>query len=383
MGPRKTVEELGRQSLADGGLKSNDFPSAKEASKEVASGDATRNNLELAGLTPELERKYKKLFEGYKPVKYFGYEFQAPLVWRNIILISLIHVLGIIGCYKTAYASSGTWYWFVALYMFGGLGVTAGAHRLWTHRSYKAHFLLRIFLMLMDTICFQNDLIEWSRDHRTHHKYSETDADPHNAKRGFFFAHVGWLMMKKHPQVIIKGQGVDMSDLRADPVVMFQHRFFVPFGLLIAFIIPTVVPWYFWDESLFTSFCMCTMTRYMFHLNVTWLVNSAAHLWGSRPYDKGINPAENLFVAFAVIGEGFHNYHHAFPYDYSTSELGPWFNLSTVFIDLMAMLGLAWDRKKVSSKAIQARKKRTGVLKGENTTEEEQLALQKELHVDY
>ena len=375
MGPRKDVEELGRQTLSNGHV-TGDAPSEDRSS-------SVQGDVDLSGLTPELEKKYKKLFDDYKPVKYFGYEFQAPLVWRNIILISLIHILGIIGCYKTAYASKETWYFFVFLYMFGGLGVTAGAHRLWTHRTYKAHFILRVFLMLMDTICFQNDLIEWSRDHRTHHKYSETNADPHNAKRGFFFAHVGWLMMRKHPQVIIKGQGIDMSDLKADPVVRFQHKFYLPFGVLVAFILPAFIPWYFWDETFFTAFSMCCMTRYMLHLNVTWLVNSAAHLWGSRPYDKDINPSENLFVAFAVVGEGFHNYHHTFPYDYSTSEFGPWFNLSTVFIDLMAMVGLAWDRKKVSSKAIQARKKRTGTLEGEATTKEELLALEKELHVDY
>ena len=71
---------------------------------------------------------------------------------------------------------------------------------------------------------FQNDILDWSRDHRVHHKYSETDADPHNAMRGFFFAHVGWLLVKKHPDVMEKGRGLDYSDLYADRVVMFQRR---------------------------------------------------------------------------------------------------------------------------------------------------------------
>lgn len=65
---------------------------------------------------------------------------------------------------------------------------------------------------------------EWVRDHRVHHKFSETDADPHNAKRGFFFAHVGWLMMKRHPEVIRKGKTVDISDLFEDPIVAFHER---------------------------------------------------------------------------------------------------------------------------------------------------------------
>jgi len=73
-------------------------------------------------------------------------------------------------------------------------------------------------------IAFQNHVYEWARDHRVHHKFSETDADPHNAKRGFFFSHVGWLLMKKHPDVKLKGKVVDMSDLEKDFVVVLQRR---------------------------------------------------------------------------------------------------------------------------------------------------------------
>lgn len=70
----------------------------------------------------------------------------------------------------------------------------------------------------------QNHIFEWARDHRVHHKCSETNADPHNAKRGFFFSHMGWLLCRKHPMVIEKGRKIDLSDLKADKVVMFQKR---------------------------------------------------------------------------------------------------------------------------------------------------------------
>lgn len=70
----------------------------------------------------------------------------------------------------------------------------------------------------------QNDIFEWSRDHRVHHKYSETDADPHNARRGFFFSHIGWLFVRKHRDVIEKGRKLDFTDLLADPVVRFQRK---------------------------------------------------------------------------------------------------------------------------------------------------------------
>jgi stearoyl-CoA desaturase (delta-9 desaturase) len=65
---------------------------------------------------------------------------------------------------------------------------------------------------------------EWARDHRAHHKFSETHADPHNSRRGFFFSHVGWLLVRKHPAVKEKGGKLDMSDLKAEKLVMFQRR---------------------------------------------------------------------------------------------------------------------------------------------------------------
>lgn len=105
------------------------------------------------------------------------------------------------------------------------MGVTAGAHRLWAHRTYKATLPLRIVLMILQSAMLQNDIYEWVRDHRVHHKFTDTDADPHNAKRGFFFSHIGWLMLKKHKDVFSKGKTVDMSDISSDPVVTFQRKY--------------------------------------------------------------------------------------------------------------------------------------------------------------
>uniref|UniRef100_A0A6P7H9J3 Acyl-CoA desaturase 4-like n=1 Tax=Diabrotica virgifera virgifera TaxID=50390 RepID=A0A6P7H9J3_DIAVI len=104
------------------------------------------------------------------------------------------------------------------------VGITAGNHRLWAHRTYKAKLPLRIFLMLMQTTTIQNNIYVWARDHRLHHKYTDTAADPHNSNRGFFFSHVGWLLMKKNPEVKNKGKNIDMSDVAADPVVQFQIK---------------------------------------------------------------------------------------------------------------------------------------------------------------
>ncbi|XP_013412660.1 acyl-CoA desaturase isoform X2 [Lingula anatina] len=289
---------------------------------------------------------------------------QVPIriVWRNVFLFSLLHISAVYGIFLIPQAKLLTIAFAILLYIGSAMGITAGAHRLWSHRSYKARLPLRTFLACLQSLAFQNDIIEWVRDHRVHHKYSETDADPHNALRGFFFAHIGWLLVRKHPDVKTKGKQIDLSDLYADPVCVYQRKFYYPSVLLFCFILPTLVPWYFWGESIWVAYVICALLRYCAALNATWLVNSAAHLYGNRPYDKNINPRENRMVAFGAIGEGFHNFHHTFPHDYSTSEFG-WrncLNLTTAFLDLMAVFGQVYDRRKISPEVVMRRKLRTG-----------------------
>jgi stearoyl-CoA desaturase (delta-9 desaturase) len=256
-------------------------------------------------------------------------------------------------------------------------GITSGAHRLWSHRSYKATLPLRCFLCFCQTIAFQNDVYEWARDHRVHHKYTDSNADPHNASRGFFFSHMGWLLVRKHPDVISKGKTVDMSDLEADPVLMFQRKYYLILAPLCSFVLPAVIPWYCWGEDFYVSWCYATMLRYLISLHFTWLVNSAAHMWGTKPYDRysfstircrvlecdfrNIKPAENILVSYLTMGEGWHNYHHTFPWDYKAAELDKYSgNLSTAFIDLMAKIGWAYDLKTVSPDMVKRRMRRTG-----------------------
>ncbi|XP_063978105.1 acyl-CoA Delta-9 desaturase-like [Diachasmimorpha longicaudata] len=288
--------------------------------------------------------------------------YQRKIVWFNVTVFVVLHVAAIYGLYLAfTSAKIATIVFAYFLYVCTGLGITAGAHRLWSHRSYKANFPLRCILMVFNTIAFQNSIYEWSRDHRVHHKYSETNADPHNATRGFFFAHVGWLLCKKHPDVKDKGKGVDMSDLMRDPVVAFQRRHYLVLMPFMAFVLPTIIPVHFWNETWTNSFFVATLFRYAFTLNMTWLVNSAAHIFGGKPYDRFINPAENVSVAVGALGEGWHNYHHVFPWDYKAAELGNYrLNFTTAFIDLFAKIGWAYDLKRVSSEIIAQRVKRTG-----------------------
>ncbi|KAG7213581.1 hypothetical protein KM043_002836 [Ampulex compressa] len=261
--------------------------------------------------------------------------------------------------------------WSILVALCGGLGITAGAHRLWAHRAYKAKWPLRFLLMIFQTTAFQNHIYEWVRDHRVHHKFTDTDADPHNAQRGFFFSHMGWLLVRKHPDVISKGATVDMSDLESDPVVVWQRRLYIVLMPVCCFLIPTWIPCHYWGERPMYSW-YATVFRYTVALNLTWLVNSAAHIWGMRPYDRHISPTDSLSVAIGAFGEGWHNYHHVFPWDYKAGELGNYkTNLSTGFIDMFARLDLAYDLKTVPVEMVRRRAARTGDgSRGEKVSEE-------------
>ncbi|KAK1134885.1 hypothetical protein K0M31_007652 [Melipona bicolor] len=288
-------------------------------------------------------------------------KYEWKIVWRNVIAFAYLHLGALYGIYLTFTATKlQTTLWGIFLQVCGELGITAGAHRLWTHRSYKAKWPMRFILMIMQTVAFQNDIYEWSRDHRVHHKFTDTDADPHNAKRGFFFSHMGWLLLRKHPDVMKKGATIDMSDLERDPIVFWQKKFYLWLVLLFCFVLPVWVPCYFWNETLFNSWHH-NLLRYASTLHVTWLVNSAAHMWGYKSYDKNIGPTENKSVAILAVGEGWHNYHHVFPWDYKAAEFGNYnINITTALIDFCALLGLAYDMKTVSVDVIKRRAKRTG-----------------------
>ena len=213
--------------------------------------------------------------------------------------------------------------------------------------------------MIAQCTAGQNSLWIWCRDHQVHHKFSETDADPHNSNRGFFFAHVGWLLRRKHPEVTIRSATLSkwFEKLWSDPVVQIQHKYY--FYLYLVFALgPFLIPYFLYGESLFRSFMIIYVLRYMSILHGTWFVNSTAHMFGNRPYDPEIQPRENWWVSYGALGEGYHNYHHTFPSDYKTSEDGSFFNLTKLFIDLMAWMGQAYGLEYVPQYLVDSRKKR-------------------------
>ncbi|XP_013139285.1 PREDICTED: acyl-CoA Delta(11) desaturase-like [Papilio polytes] len=282
------------------------------------------------------------------------------IVFSNIFKYTVLHIFAFYGIYVVL--TKAKWQTFVFNYIttyLSAFGVTIGAHRLWAHKSFKATMPVQIVLMLMNSLAFQSTAFVWIRDHRLHHKYSDTDADPYNASRGFFFSHIGWLLVRKHPLVLKKGKTVDMSDIYNNPVLKFQQKYAIVVIGLCCYIIPTYIPIYLWNETFSNSF-YANILRHVITLHATFSVNSVAHLFGTKPYDKNIKAVQTLFVAFISNGEGYHNYHHVFPWDYRAAEFGGWLNPSKWIIDVLAKYGLVYDLKIAPKRLISARIERTG-----------------------
>jgi stearoyl-CoA desaturase (delta-9 desaturase) len=165
---------------------------------------------------------------------------------------------------------------------------------------------------------------------------------------------MGWLLRKKHLELKSKSRSLDLSDLTSDPIVMLDHKYYWIIYLTFAMFIPMAIPVYLWQETWWRSFQLTYVCRTLVTLHGTWLINSAAHMFSERPFDPKIAPADNKFLALYGYGEGYHNYHHTFPWDYKASETGHTrLNMTRKFIELNNRIGLAYDLKSASEQLVE------------------------------
>ncbi|CAE6477416.1 unnamed protein product [Rhizoctonia solani] len=248
-------------------------------------------------------------------------------------LISLYGALTTTLQWKTA---CFTLFW----YFVTGLGITAGYHRLWAHRSYNASKPLEYFLALAGAGAVQGSIKWWSRGHRAHHRYTDTELDPYNAHLGFFWSHVGWMIFKPR-----RKPGVaDVSDLAKNKVAQWQHRWYLWLVLTMSFGIPTVIPGLFWGDWR-GGYFYAGVARLCFVHHSTWCVNSLAHWLGESSFDDKHTPRDHVITALVTIGEGYHNFHHQFPMDYRNAIKWYQYDPTKWFIAAMSRLGLASQLK--------------------------------------
>lgn len=245
----------------------------------------------------------------------------------------------------------------IAVQIYVSIGLCAGVHRLWCHQGYKAVSGVRIFLMIAWTLMGGSSINNWSVHHKVHHKCSDTDGDPHNTKRGLFYCHIGWTMRYPHPEYLDKKRSlVNYLNFTKDPVVKFNHDHYMKLVVLCNLIV-VMIPVLFMEYKFWDSFLISFVLRSVIAYNWSFLINSAAHLYGNKPYNLDMDPVQNWSVSFGSGGEGYHNYHHSFPFDYAASEDGEWFNISKWFIESCSLFGWTYDLKRVSREVVMKSKR--------------------------
>ena len=237
---------------------------------------------------------------------------ERKINWTNTLFLGFAHLAAIGGI---VWMVTGHFHWqtiVLALVWleFCSLSITAGYHRLFSHRSHKAAAWWRGFLLLFGAASVQNSALAWSKDHRAHHTFTDTDKDPYNAQEGFWWSHVGWVL---HEGAEIEG-APRVTDLENDPLVMWQHKYYVPLAFLMGAILPAGLG-ALWGDAI-GGLLVAGFLRLVIQWHMTFTINSLAHMVGSQPYSTRNSSRDSWIIALISWGEGYHNFHHRFQADY-------------------------------------------------------------------
>jgi stearoyl-CoA desaturase (delta-9 desaturase) len=238
-----------------------------------------------------------------------------PFIWSRVLMFVLTFATAVIVVpwygFTHGYSVAG-WVWFGVLLYANGLAITTGYHRLWSHRTFDAHWSIRLACMLFGTMALQNSILQWASNHRSHHQYvDDNERDPYSAQRGLWFSHIGWMLRSYRSS---ETDHSNVRDLQKDPIVMFQHRYYLPLALGLNIGLPLALGWLHGD--VWGLFLLAGVLRLVVSHHLTFLINSAAHAFGPRPYSDEHSARDNGWLAFLTYGEGYHNFHHEFAHDY-------------------------------------------------------------------
>jgi stearoyl-CoA desaturase (delta-9 desaturase) len=237
-------------------------------------------------------------------------------------------------------------------YFLNGFGITMGYHRLWSHRSYTAHPVLEWFMAITGAGAFQGSIKWWGRNHRIHHRYVDTDKDPYNRNRGFWYSHVGWMLMKQDPKLLGR---VDISDLSASSCVQLQHTYYLPIAIFSGILLPTLVCGLGWGDYA-GGYFYAALAKMVFVHHSTFFINSIAHseFFGSKQnFSENHTSHDSHLVALVSLGEGYHNFHHEFAQDYRNGIRWYTYDPSKWMIRVFEIVGLAKNLVRVPNDVIR------------------------------
>jgi stearoyl-CoA desaturase (Delta-9 desaturase) len=234
---------------------------------------------------------------------------------------------------------------FFVLWLAVGLSVTGGYHRLFAHRTYQAAWPVRLFYLLFGAGALENSVIKWAADHRVHHSNVDEERDPYNIQKGFWWAHMGWIFFSDEPppQTVVR-------DLLEDPLVRWQDRWYVPIGLGVSLGIPLLVG--LATGRVFGCLLIGGVLRIVISHHGTFFINSLCHMIGRQPYSREHSARDSAVMAVLAFGEGYHNYHHSFPFDYRNGIKRWHFDPAKWTIYGLSAVGLARNLRRASDAVI-------------------------------
>lgn len=232
--------------------------------------------------------------------------------------------------------------------MVSGVAITAGYHRLFAHRTYRATAPVRWWFLVTGAATFQNSALSWSADHRAHHAHTDTDDDPHAITRGAWFAHFGWLLRRREASADV----TRLTDLYAVRSIRWQHRWYAAIAIGVGLILPMAIATW-WGDPI-GGLLVVGLLRAAMLLQATFCVNSLAHILGSREYDRHASARNSTVTALITFGEGYHSYHHRFPYDFRNGVRWWQYDPSKWLINGLSRVGLARDLRRASGSRVAA-----------------------------
>jgi len=234
---------------------------------------------------------------------------------------------------------------FLGIWFAVGLSVTAGYHRLFAHKTYQAAWPVRLFFLIFGAAALENSVLNWAADHRVHHTHVDEPRDPYNITKGFWWAHIGWIFFENEPP-----SPTIVRDLASDPLVAWQARWYGLIGLGVAFGIPLLVG--LLTGNVLGCLLIGGVLRVVVSHHTTFFINSLCHMIGQQPYSKEHSARDSGVMAVLAFGEGYHNYHHSFPFDYRNG-VKPWhFDPAKWVIFLLSKVGLVQDLRRAPEAAV-------------------------------
>lgn len=238
---------------------------------------------------------------------------------------------------------------FVFYVLATGMSITLGYHRLFSHMAFKAAWPVKLFTLIFGACAFENSALKWVSDHRLHHKHTDQDDDPYDIRKGFMWAHIGWILFRHEMPAPLD----NVNDLRKDKLVMWQYRWDKKIALGVGLILPAILG-FLWKggEGALGGFLIAGVLRIFVVQQCTFFINSLCHTIGTRPYGTQTTARDSFIMSILTFGEGYHNYHHEFQHDYRNG-VKPWnFDPTKWAIWVLSKLGLASDLRRVPRRKI-------------------------------